>query len=143
MIEHSGTRYVVDPKLGRLRQFSHPFEAIEFESKFIVAREVLMPVQLSEKVMWPQDPALWSPVKIAGPRPHTRRSGPMGLETAFFCHDFPLRARCRRQIRLWGLQFDGGGALWCSNGPAAESGEGYMGNAGYDRNKSPDAISTI
>ena len=24
----------------------------------------------------------------------------------------------------------GGGVLWCSNGPAAESGEGYLGNAG-------------
>ena len=41
--------------------------------------------------------------------PHTRRSGPMGLETALFCHDSPLRARCRTQIRLWGFQFDGGG----------------------------------
>ena len=40
--------------------------------------------------------------------PHNRRSGPMGLETAFFCDDSPLRARCRTQIRLWGFQFDGG-----------------------------------
>ena len=49
-----------------------------------------------------------------------------GLEAAFSCNDSPLQARCRTQIRLWGFQFDGG-LLWCSNGPAAESGEGHMG----------------
>ncbi len=38
--------------------------------------------------------------------------------------------RCRTQIRLWGFQFDGGGLLWCSNGPAAESGERYLGYVG-------------
>ena len=43
--------------------------------------------------------------------PHTRRSDPMGLETAFSCHDSPLRVRCRTQIHLWGFQFDGGGAI--------------------------------
>jgi hypothetical protein len=41
--------------------------------------------------------------------PHTRQSDPMDLETAFFCHDSPLRDRFRAQIRLWGFQFDGGG----------------------------------
>ena len=66
--------------------------------------------------------------------PHTRRSGPMGLETTFFCQDSPVRARCRTQIRLGGFQFAGGVLLWCSNGPAEESGERYLGNVGsrYD-----------
>ena len=67
--------------------------------------------------------------------PHTRRSGPMGLETTFFCHDSPLRARCRTQIRLWGFPFDTGVLFWCSNGLAAESGEGYLGNAGSYRSE--------
>ena len=62
--------------------------------------------------------------------PHTRRSGPMGLETAFFCHDSPLRVRCRTQIRLWDFDFDAGVLYWCSNGPAAEAGEVYLGNIG-------------
>ena len=43
--------------------------------------------------------------------PHTRRSGPMGLETVFSCLDSPPRARCRTQIHLWGFQFDGGGIM--------------------------------
>ena len=48
-----------------------------------------------------------------------------------FCHDSPLRACCRTQIRLWGFAFDTGGLLyWCSNDPAAESGERYLGNVG-------------
>ncbi len=33
MIEHRGTRYVVDPKLGHFRQLSSPFEVIEFDSE--------------------------------------------------------------------------------------------------------------
>jgi len=47
-----------------------------------------------------------------------------------FCHDSPLRACYRMQIRLWGLAFDAGGLYWCSNEPAAESGERHMGNVG-------------
>ena len=34
----------------------------------------------------------------------------------------------RTQIRLWRFQFDGRVLFWCSNGPAAESGKGQMGN---------------
>ena len=26
------------------------------------------------------------------------------------------------------LEFEGGALFWCSNGPATESGEGYLGN---------------
>ena len=62
--------------------------------------------------------------------PHTRRSDPMDLETAVFRSDSPLRVRCGTQIRLWGFDFDAGVLGWCSNGPAAESGEGHLGNAG-------------
>ena len=57
----------------------------------------------------------------------------MRLETAFSCNDWPLRARCRTQIRLWGFDFDAGVLYWCSNGPAAESGEVYLGNIGYTK----------
>jgi len=47
-----------------------------------------------------------------------------------FCHDSPLRACCRTQIRLWGFAFNAGGLYWSSNDPAAESGERYLGNVG-------------
>ena len=56
-----------------------------------------------------------------------------GIQTAVFRPDSPLRVRCRTQIRLWGFQFDGGVLLWCSNGPAAESGERYLGNVGLQK----------
>ena len=62
--------------------------------------------------------------------PHTRRSGAIGHPNHLFCHDSPLRARCRTQIRLWGFEFDAGGLYWCSNDPVAESGERYLGNVG-------------
>ena len=60
--------------------------------------------------------------------PHPRRSDPMDLETAIIRPDSLLRVRCRTQIRLCGSDIDTGVLLWCSNGPAAESGEGHMGN---------------
>ena len=56
--------------------------------------------------------------------PHTRRSGPMGLETAFSCHDSLLRGRCRTQIPLGGLQFDRGGIMvleWAGGGVGRSS----------------------
>ena len=62
--------------------------------------------------------------------PHTRRSGPMGLEIAFFCDESPLRARCRTQSRLWVFQVRRRELLWCLNGLVAESGKRYLGNAG-------------
>ena len=34
LIEHWGTRYVVDTKLGHFRRLSSPFEVIEFESEW-------------------------------------------------------------------------------------------------------------
>ena len=42
---------------------------LRHDAEFIAAREASIPVQLSEKMLWAQDPALWSPVTIAGLRP--------------------------------------------------------------------------
>ena len=62
--------------------------------------------------------------------PHARRRDQMDGETAFFRPDSPFQVRCRTQIRLWGFQCDGGVLFWCSNGPAAQADERYLGNVG-------------
>ena len=57
----------------------------------------------------------------------TRRSGPMDLETDFFCHDSPLRARCRTQIRLWSFQFRRGGVIMVLEWPGGGVGRTLSG----------------
>ena len=110
----------------------HAFHSIVFpfsvpvvvDIAFLCARARTMHMHACHCVPPRAEPHSWP---LVGGLLHTRQSGPMGLETAFFCHDSPLQARCRTQIRLWGFQFDGGGIIMVLEWPGGGVGRTVSG----------------
>ena len=62
--------------------------------------------------------------------PHARRSGPIGHPNRRFSPRLASPSPLPDANPPVGLPIRRGVLLWCSNGPAAESGERYLGNVG-------------